>query len=106
MKSKTTITDIVCRRICELRETRQMTQSQVSEAAGISVDAMGRIETGGRVPSLYTLERKCLASGMDDYISKPTSKNDLENARLSWQGKFRLVQAATSVVFVVCVPLS
>ncbi|MCP4674784.1 MAG: hypothetical protein GY854_04570 [Deltaproteobacteria bacterium] len=30
---------------------------------------------------------KCVASGMDDYISKPVSKNDLENAIIAWQGK-------------------
>ncbi len=57
MKLKRTNTDIVRRRIRELRTARQLNQAQVSEAAGISVDALSRIENGGRSPSLHTLAR-------------------------------------------------
>ncbi len=57
MNPKKVIADIVRRRIRELRDARQLTQAQVSEAAEISVDAMSRIEGGSRVPSLHTLER-------------------------------------------------
>ncbi len=57
MKPKPTITTIVRRSIRELRSARQLTQAQVSEAAGISIDAMSRIENGSRSPSLHTLER-------------------------------------------------
>jgi transcriptional regulator with XRE-family HTH domain len=47
----------VRRRIRELRVERGLTQEQLCERAGISIDAVSRIEGGSRVPTLDTIER-------------------------------------------------
>jgi transcriptional regulator with XRE-family HTH domain len=47
----------VRQRIRELRVERGMTQEELCERAGISVDAVSRIEGGSRVPTLETIER-------------------------------------------------
>ncbi len=47
----------VRQRIRELRAERGFTQEQLCERAGISVDAVSRIEGGSRVPTLETIER-------------------------------------------------
>jgi transcriptional regulator with XRE-family HTH domain len=49
--------EVVRQRIRELRAERGLTQEQVCERAGISVDAVSRIEGGTRVPTLDTIER-------------------------------------------------
>ena len=49
--------EVVRQRIRELRVERGLTQEQVCERAGISVDAVSRIEGGARVPTLETIER-------------------------------------------------
>ena len=47
----------VRQRIRELRVERGYTQEQLCERAGISIDAVSRIEGGSRVPTLDTIER-------------------------------------------------
>jgi transcriptional regulator with XRE-family HTH domain len=47
----------VRQRIRELRAERGLTQEQLCERAGISIDAVSRIEGGSRVPTLETIER-------------------------------------------------
>ena len=49
--------EVVRQRIRELRDERGLTQEQLCERAGISADAISRIEGGSRVPTLETLER-------------------------------------------------
>lgn len=48
---------VVRAHIRELRAARGLTQEQLCERAGISVDAVSRIEGGSRVPTLDTLAR-------------------------------------------------
>jgi transcriptional regulator with XRE-family HTH domain len=47
----------VRQKIRELRAERGFTQEQLCERAGISIDAVSRIEGGSRVPTLETIER-------------------------------------------------
>src|SRR5690606_13234075 len=49
------LSDRVQRHIRELRKERGLTQEQVCELAGVSVDAVTRIESGTRTPTLPTL---------------------------------------------------
>ncbi|HUT79446.1 MAG TPA: helix-turn-helix transcriptional regulator [Polyangia bacterium] len=55
--------DMVRTRIRELRTERRLTQEQLCDLAGISRDAVSRIESGSRTPSLDTLERIIRALG-------------------------------------------
>lgn len=56
------LTDTVRERVRALRNERELTQEQLCEAAGLSLDAVSRIEHGSRVPTLDTIER--LARGL------------------------------------------
>jgi len=49
--------EIVRTRVRELRAERGLTQEQLCERAGVSIDAVSRIEGGSRVPTLDTMER-------------------------------------------------
>jgi transcriptional regulator with XRE-family HTH domain len=49
--------EVVRKHIRELRQQRGLTQEELCERAGISVDAVSRIEGGSRIPTLDTLER-------------------------------------------------
>ncbi len=55
---------VVRRRIREVRQERGLTQEELCERAGISVDAISRIEGGSRVPTLATLDRIATALGV------------------------------------------
>ncbi len=63
-KDRLSLDEIVRRRIRELRVERGLTQEQLCERAGISVDAVSRIEGGSRVPTLDTIERLARAFGV------------------------------------------
>jgi transcriptional regulator with XRE-family HTH domain len=54
---------VVQERIRALRAERGLTQEELCERAGISIDAVSRIEGGSRVPTLDTLQR--IAGGLD-----------------------------------------
>ena len=54
----------VQQRVKALRRDRGMTQEQLCEAAGISLDAVSRIEGGSRVPTLATAEKLASALGV------------------------------------------
>lgn len=54
---------LVQERVRALRLERALTQEELCERAGISIDAVSRIEGGSRVPTLETLER--LAAALD-----------------------------------------
>jgi transcriptional regulator with XRE-family HTH domain len=56
-KDRPSLDEIVRLRIRELRVERGLTQEQLCERAGISIDAVSRIEGGSRVPTLDTIER-------------------------------------------------
>jgi transcriptional regulator with XRE-family HTH domain len=47
----------VRRHIRDLRKRRGLTQEALCERAGVSVDAITRIESGKRTPTLATIER-------------------------------------------------
>lgn len=64
MSPSKTLASLVCRRIRELRRERGMTQEELCERAGISVDAVSRIEGGKRTPNLDTLQRLSEAFGV------------------------------------------
>ena len=56
--------ELVRQRVRALRVERGLTQEELCERAGISVDAVSRIEGGSRVPTLETLERLAHALGV------------------------------------------
>jgi transcriptional regulator with XRE-family HTH domain len=60
-----TIEAAVRARIRELRTARGLTQEQLCEHAGISIDAITRIESGSRTPTLSTLASIAKALGVD-----------------------------------------
>ncbi len=62
--SKVSITEVVRQRLRRLRAQRQLTQEDLCERAGISVDAVSRIENGNRTPTLETLQRLSRALGV------------------------------------------
>jgi transcriptional regulator with XRE-family HTH domain len=55
---------VVRQRIRQLRLERGLTQEELCERAGISVDAISRIEGGTRIPTLTTLEHIAQALGV------------------------------------------
>jgi transcriptional regulator with XRE-family HTH domain len=48
-----------------LRESRRWSQEELAEAAGLSRDAISRIERGDREPRLATLEAIACAAGLE-----------------------------------------
>lgn len=60
-----TIEAAVRGRIRELRIARGLTQEQLCERAGISIDAITRIESGSRTPTLSTLASIARALGVE-----------------------------------------
>jgi transcriptional regulator with XRE-family HTH domain len=60
-KAHSRLTEEVRKRIRALRTERGLTQGEVCELAGISIDAVTRIERGSRIPTLDTLEKLALA---------------------------------------------
>lgn len=60
-----TIEEVVRARLRELRAARGLTQELLCESAGISVDAVNRIENGTRVPTLTTLASLAKALGVE-----------------------------------------
>ncbi|MFO8071484.1 MAG: helix-turn-helix transcriptional regulator [Polyangia bacterium] len=59
----TTLEERIRTRIRRLRKERRLTQEQLCDLAGISRDAISRIEGGSRAPTLSTLERVAAALG-------------------------------------------
>jgi ribosome-binding protein aMBF1 (putative translation factor) len=53
------------RAVRELREERQLSQTQLAHAAGMTQSAVARFEGGGTVPTLPVLERLARALEMD-----------------------------------------
>jgi transcriptional regulator with XRE-family HTH domain len=54
-----------------LRATRQgmsLTQQQVADTIDIPAEVYGRVERGGMMPSVATLQKLCLRLGLD-YVS-------------------------------------
>ncbi len=68
--------EVVRLRVRALRVERGLTQEELCERAGISVDAVNRIEGGSRVPSLGTLERlaSALEVGVADLLGGPAPR--------------------------------
>ena len=56
---------LVSRRVSSLRRRADMTQEQLARAAGIGLDAIGRLERGDVTPSLETVQRIALVFQMD-----------------------------------------
>jgi transcriptional regulator with XRE-family HTH domain len=61
---KNQLSHMVRNRIRRLRRVHGLTQEQLCELAGISVDAVSRIEQSHRVPTLGTLEKISRAFGL------------------------------------------
>ena len=55
---------VVRERLLAARKERGFTQASLSELAGVSSDAVARIESGARVPSLVTLAKLAAALGV------------------------------------------
>ncbi|MDJ0764929.1 MAG: helix-turn-helix transcriptional regulator [Myxococcota bacterium] len=69
------IVEVVRQRIRRLRLQRGLTQENLCDRAGISVDAVSRIENGSRKPTLDTLDR--IAQALDTSISELVSTGEL-----------------------------
>lgn len=52
------------RRLRQLRRQKDLTQEQLAEAAGISVDMLSNIERGVNAPSFETLEKLAKVLGV------------------------------------------
>ena len=61
------VTDTFRHRIKALRETNKLTQSELAEAAELSLNFIARIERGEAIPSLVTLDKLAKALGMELY---------------------------------------
>ena len=61
----TIIVDTFRHRIKALRETNKLTQSELAEAADLSLNFIARIERGEAIPSLVTLDKLAKALGME-----------------------------------------
>lgn len=61
------VTDTFRHRIKALRETNKLTQSELAEAAELSINFLARIERGEAIPSLVTLDKLAKALGMELY---------------------------------------
>lgn len=59
------IEEVVRVRLRDLRAARGLTQEQLCESAGVSVDAVNRIENGTRVPTIGTLASLATALGVE-----------------------------------------
>ena len=58
------ITDVFGHKIKKLRETNKLTQSELAEAADLSLNFLARIERGEAVPSIITLDKLAKAFGL------------------------------------------
>jgi DNA-binding XRE family transcriptional regulator len=65
-----------------IRRGRNLTQKQVAERAGISQPALSRIELGGGVPDIETLQRLGLAMGVRFRIIIGDEKAEQEESLL------------------------
>ncbi len=62
--AKLPLRELVRKRLRSYRVAKGFTQEQLCERAGISLDAVSRIEGGSRSPTLDTLERLASALGI------------------------------------------
>lgn len=81
--------DVIRRRVRELRGERGFTQEELCERAGISVDAISRIEGGSRTPTLDTIESVAEALGVSplaffdpDMKTAPSKKSSASLRRI------------------------
>lgn len=60
------------------REKLELTQRQVADAIDIHAGVYGRIERGGMMPSVATLEKICLRLGLDYHsvVARMTGGDD------------------------------
>ena len=63
-KKKSGLRETVRKRIRRIRAARHLTQEALCDRAGISIDAVSRIEGGSRAPTLDTLEKLAAALGV------------------------------------------
>ena len=56
---------LVSRRVSSLRNRARMTQEELAQAAGVGLDAVGRLERGEVTPSLETLQQVATVFQMD-----------------------------------------
>jgi transcriptional regulator with XRE-family HTH domain len=68
VRAPTKLPDVVRRRIRELRRESTLTQEELCERAGISIDAISRIENGSRVPTLETIDAIAAALGVSPLV--------------------------------------
>ena len=54
----------LARRICELRQARDMTQRELAARAKTTQSAIARLESGGVIPKLDLLEKIAAAMGL------------------------------------------
>ena len=57
--------DILARRVKERRKSLGLTQEQLADRAGLTINFVGRLEIGERSPSFATLVRLAKALGVD-----------------------------------------
>jgi transcriptional regulator with XRE-family HTH domain len=80
-------------RLRAVREQRQATLAQLSQASGVSVSTLSRLESGGRQPTLELLLRLARAHGMpvDELLTeRPTSDPRVQPEPITRNGRTML----------------
>lgn len=80
-----------------IRRSRNLTQKEVAERAGISQPALSRIELGGGVPDIETLRRLGNAMGVRFHVIVGNEADHDENLLVSLV-KLRLAGTSTEIV--------
>ncbi|MCP4676225.1 MAG: helix-turn-helix transcriptional regulator [Deltaproteobacteria bacterium] len=101
-KQQSQLNEVVRQRIRRLRAQRQFTQELLCERAGISVDAVSRIEGGSRVPTLDTLERIARALGIRVVDLVSTAELPREKNPPSIQRIVNLLEPQSTAVHKAC----
>ena len=83
-KPRTDVERRIRQRVRELRRGGGWTIAELAEAAGISVDALNRIESGERVPTLNTVVLLSVALGttVAELLDEPTPRHSAATIRL------------------------
>lgn len=81
-----------------IRRSRNLTQKEVAERAGISQPALSRIELGGGVPDIETLRRLGSAMGVRFHVIVGNEKADHDENLLVSLLKPRLVGTSATII--------
>ena len=67
-----------CLKMKQIREEKNVTQNEISEATGVSVPFLSRVENGEKIPTLalaYSIA-KCLGVTLHDLVGEEKEKKE------------------------------